>query len=215
MFLFSDDEDCASGDESELLQERARLASRRTGGCLYFSPPGGGEGFPTVATREERKRPFFETTTAGIVLEGMAEMPEGDGDGHGENGRGESAAAAAAAAVSAGLGETTEVEEGDEEAGGRTGSRREKSGHGHRTGGRAPREGWENRGFGTGRDDGELSEERDSSPRANKRRPRGQWEGEVNERGHGGAARGVSGSGGGGGSSRRHGRFDIDIEVSG
>ncbi|CAN0375585.1 unnamed protein product, partial [Pylaiella littoralis] len=87
----SDDEDCVSDDESELLQECARLASRRTGGCLYYSPPGGEEGFRARTGGEEGRGrgggggggggksrvarqealPFFETNVSAIVLEGM------------------------------------------------------------------------------------------------------------------------------------------------
>lgn len=37
----SDDEDCILDHEPEALREGAHLASKRTGGCLYYNPPGG------------------------------------------------------------------------------------------------------------------------------------------------------------------------------
>lgn len=45
VFVFvSDDENCVMDDESEALQAQADLASRRSGGCMYYSPPGEEEG---------------------------------------------------------------------------------------------------------------------------------------------------------------------------
>lgn len=46
----SDDEDCVLDNESDAIREGARLASKRTGGCLYYTPLGGeeeGEDFNT------------------------------------------------------------------------------------------------------------------------------------------------------------------------
>lgn len=54
---FSDDEDCVLDDESEALRESARLASKKTGGCLYYSPPGGEEGCDTWGGVSGMQRP--------------------------------------------------------------------------------------------------------------------------------------------------------------
>eukprot|EP00903_Cladosiphon_okamuranus_P010417 g9853.t1 len=207
----SDDEDCASGNESELLREHARLASRRTGGCLYYRPPGGEEeGLRTRATGQEKKRPFFEATTAGIVLEGMADVMEERDDGHGEDGRGESVAV-----VSAGLGETSEVEEEEneeeeeeEKGGGPTGSAMKKRRHRHPRRGRAAREGQDKQGVAAACDEGASSEDGGRSGRASKQRRRRC----QREKAFSGAARGGSSSSSGGGGGERNRRGDIDSE---
>lgn len=68
VFVFvSDDEDCVMDDESEALQAQADLASKRSGGCMYYSPPGEEEGLarwggatrmhkPGTATGEARQQ---------------------------------------------------------------------------------------------------------------------------------------------------------------
>ena len=56
LLLHSDDEDCVLGSESEALQEGARLASRRTGGCTYYCPPGGDRDFAAWGIEERSQR---------------------------------------------------------------------------------------------------------------------------------------------------------------
>ena len=48
-FFFSDDEDCVLDDETEALEEGARLASKGTGGLLYYPSPAVEEGLDFVS----------------------------------------------------------------------------------------------------------------------------------------------------------------------
>lgn len=216
-----------SDDESELLQEYARLASRRTGGCLYYSLPGGEEGFQTRTGKgkggggggsgiEQRgARPFFETIS-GIVLEGVAgvsgegggyDVEEEDEEGDEEedeekfsNNR-EAAAAVVEAAASTGLKETMEEEEDEEETECK-GDMKDKHG---RVSTASPPRGRNQRKATDGRDgevQGESSEVEDDG-RARKRRRRRQREEEVKE----GAPNG------GDGGSRSNDRRGTDREV--
>lgn len=88
--LPSDDEDCVLYEESEVLEENARIASRRTGGCVYYTPPGGENG------------PVQRPSMLGVIREALSEPGSSDRGGRARAGfpekgaaglRGEAAAA--------------------------------------------------------------------------------------------------------------------------
>eukprot|EP00904_Undaria_pinnatifida_P003845 jgi/Undpi1/13461/HiC_scaffold_8.g03120.m1 len=122
----SDDEDCVLDDETEALEEGARLASKGTGGLLYYPSPaveegldfgsgtgGGGEG-RTWQSLMTGARPTMtpddpaERDRVAASAEKNEALPEGGGGGGGEGEGGGGVAAAAAPKREFVLGETRE-----------------------------------------------------------------------------------------------------------